>query len=114
MADHTAPDYYEQVTREANEKIARDDAKIATDVDEVAEAGFQEIHEALVHEFGWNAMRNADMGHIKALVSGIARQAAREAQHVMIESHYQDSRKSTGTLIEAVFAGMELERGKDS
>lgn len=110
MADHTAPDYYKQVVQEASEKLAQDDAKIEACVNEVVDRQLQAMREELIYQFGWATVRHANMESIKDLLYDIAFSAAREAKGVMIDSHYQESRKSTGAVIEAVFAGMELER----
>ena len=108
MADPTAKDYYEQVTKEAHEKIVRDDERIATEVEEIVEAGMASLRHELGREFGEASVRCASLAFIEDVVWDIARRAAKRAQGVMIESHYQESQQSTGAMLEAVFAGMKL------
>ena len=108
MADHTAPDYYEQVCKEAGEKSARDNAQIDQEVDKLVEAHMAGLKRELAAEFGHASVRMANLLDIENVLYSIARMAARKAQDVMIESHYQQSRGLSEAMVQAVFVGIEL------
>lgn len=106
MADPTAPDYYDQVAQEVRETTDREDAEIEKRVKKLVDRDFQEIQEVIAYEFGWVATRHADMARIEHFILELARNAAEEGKSVMIESHA--AREPTGTVLNAVMAGMRL------
>jgi hypothetical protein len=108
MADHTAPDYYEQVAREAKETIEADEAKIAHCVMGVAERRFKSLRYLLEREFGRAVVGNAHLHEFFDLLHEVAAEGAEAGKGVLIDRHHREAQKSAGSMLEAVMAGMEL------
>lgn len=112
MADHTSPDYYDQVAKEARQELKLQDEKIIKDVDEVLDSHMWSLISSLEREFGRASVSHANLKGIKNVLYSLAHSSAEKAKFVMIDAHYKETQKSLGRTIECVFAGMQL--GKES
>lgn len=112
MADHTAPDYYDQVARESREEIARQDAAIAKKVQEIAARRCRTLRRVLELEFGRAVLREADLNEIYDLIYDAVEAGAEAGKGVVIMAHHAEGQRSSGTILRAVMAGMELAEGK--
>lgn len=112
MADHTAPDYYDQVARESREEIERQDAAVAKKVWEIAERRCQILQRILEDEFGRALLRKADLFELYGLIHETAVAGAEAGKGVVIMAHHAEAQRSSRTILEAVMAGVELAERK--
>lgn len=111
MADPTSKDYYEQVANESREEIAREDQEITVKVDRLIASSMRDLKAELSEEFGHAMVRSANLTFLERVLENLARDSADAAKSVMVDSRFQESRKRGGTILEAVFAGIEISEG---
>lgn len=114
MADHTAPNYYEQVARESAEKIKTEDEKIASCVLGVTERKYKSLRFLLEHEFGAALMRNANLSEVFDLLCEVAAEGAEIGKGIMISSHHEDAQKSASSVLNTLMAGVGISQGQGS
>jgi hypothetical protein len=111
MADHTAPDYYEQVAKETSEELKSQDEKIRNALADILSSHINSLRKELEREFGRAVVSCADLSYLEDVLTSAAYFSADAAKSVMIDSHYKETRKSLNHTIDCVLSGMKLSGG---
>lgn len=108
MADPSSPNYYEQVARESDAAIKADDEKIADCVMGLTERRFKSLRYLLEREFGRAVVGNAHLHELFDLLHEVAAEGAEIGKGVIVDRHFDEAMRSSGSMLKAVMAGMEL------
>lgn len=111
MADHTAPDYYEQVAKESKEEMNRQDVQIEKEVTDLVESHLHSLMREIGKEFGMASVRSANFVYIEDVLYSLANLSAQKAKGVMIDAHYKETRASLDATLDAVLTGIRIGEG---